>query len=387
MINLKTIENLSRQSGNKFFVTSLYLNIDPLNKQNDYKIVTKDLLKEKRSRLEAIRVRKNFSRDQVKSVLEDLTRIEDFVLHDYMRNGEKGLAVFSCNAKRFWQVLPLPKPTADHMVVDFDPYIRPLSELLSEFRDYGVVLVDTTKATAFEVGLDQPKEVFRIQNPVGPRRKEAGFKGREEGHSKRHQQELVMKHFKKVVNRVEKMCLQKNPSWLILGGRHDVLTQFEGLLPTQLKSKVSGHVTVEPNHPLDEVLMKAAEVARAAELSREKELIARLKGEADSNRGGGTAGLQPTLEALRRGLVATLVVTRGYVAPGFFCGSCHFIGAASEQKGETCPICGEEVHEAADVIDEAIAYAYANGCAVEHTVENSVMRMLGDIGALLRSHR
>jgi len=120
-------------------------------------------------------------------------------------------------------------------------------------------------------------------------------------------------------------------------------------------------------------------------LKYEQELIEKLRGEAHGSNGKGIFGLQPTLQSLRKGSVSTLVVTKGYTAPGFVCHKCFFIGVPEEKgKKNSCPICSGEIHEVHDVIDEAITFAFMQGCRVENTAESSRMKMMGDIGALLR---
>ena len=92
-----------------------------------------------------------------------------------------------------------------------------------------------------------------------------------------------------------------------------------------------------------------------------------------------------TLQSLRKGGVNTLVVAKGFTAPGFVCHKCFFIGTP-EEKGakDTCPICSGAAHNVDDVIEEAITFAFMQGCRVENTAENSRLKIMGNVGALLR---
>ena len=90
-------------------------------------------------------------------------------------------------------------------------------------------------------------------------------------------------------------------------------------------------------------------------------------------------------ELLKHDGVSTLVVTKGFQAPGFVCHKCFFIGTLDEKGTKnTCPICAGPAHEVEDVIEEAITFAYMQGCRVESTAQNSRMKIMGDFGALLR---
>jgi len=66
------------------------------------------------------------SHDQKAALEHDLMRIYVFVEHEFERGGRRGLAIFSCSGRDFWQVYPLPQPVRDRIEVGNHPYVRPL---------------------------------------------------------------------------------------------------------------------------------------------------------------------------------------------------------------------------------------------------------------------
>jgi hypothetical protein len=87
------------------------------------------------------------AREEDPSVREDVDRVrEAFKEMDFQ--GAHGIAVFACGAEDLLEVIKLPRPVDNAVVVDESPYIEPLVELQSEAR-YGVVLVNRQTARIF----------------------------------------------------------------------------------------------------------------------------------------------------------------------------------------------------------------------------------------------
>lgn len=383
MLTQKTIERLSKMGSKEYFITSLYLHLD---KNNNHRIALKEMLKDRRQILERMKNEKTLTRPQIQSLEKDFSKLEEYIHHEFLhKEHHKGLAIFSCSAKSFWEMLELPQPVPNHLNADYDPYVRTLSELMCEHRNYGIVLVDSAKAKILDVTLGFVKEHLSIQNDVPPKIKHGGIEGTQERNINRAHDEMVVKHFKHVTAETEKLIEQKDLTWLIIGGRQNMISQFESNLSAASRKKIIGHIVVEPEAPLSDILKKSQEVAKHAEKKYETELIDKLKGEANTAGGKGIFGLQPTLQALRKGGVNTLIVAKSYKAPGFVCHKCFFIGTP-EEKGakDTCPICSGKAHNVADVVEEAITFAFMQGCKVESTADHSRLKIMGNIGALLR---
>jgi peptide subunit release factor 1 (eRF1) len=386
MLTQKVIERLSKMGNKEFYITSLYLNIDKSQKTNDYRIVAKDLLKERRHKLEQYKHTKRLTREQAQSIENDFDKIGHFVHHEFIhKDHPKGLALFSCSATDFWELLEVPQPLPNYLNADYDPYVRPLSELMCDHRSYAVLLIDSAKAKILDVTLGFVKEHLSIEDIVQSKIKYGGIEGTQERNIGRAHHEMVQKHFRHVADESEKLLDHKDMMWLIIGGTQKMISQFEPELSGSVRKKIIGHIVVEPDASLHDILKKSEEVARHAEGKYETDLIDRLRGEAHTSGGKGIFGLQPTLQSLRKGGVHTLVVAKGFTAPGFVCHKCFFIGTPDEKGAkDTCPICSGPAHNVDDVIEEAITFAFMQGCRVENTSENSRLKIMGNVGALLR---
>src|SRR5260221_10632955 len=95
------------------------------------------------------------SHDARAALEHDLMRIYVFVEHEFERGDCKGLAIFSCSGRDFWQVYPLPRPVHDRIEIGEHPYVRPLLVMMEDYPRYGIVLVDGNSARFFVVHLGE----------------------------------------------------------------------------------------------------------------------------------------------------------------------------------------------------------------------------------------
>jgi peptide subunit release factor 1 (eRF1) len=103
--------------------------------------------------------------------------------------------------------------------------------------------------------------------------------------------------------------------------------------------------------------------------------------------GGGraTLGLAPTLDALSRGEVQTLVVADELRLDGAECKEC---GRLDPEKIPTCPECGAATRPVHDLLHRAMRLTVEKSGAVEVVRGDAARRLMesgGGIGALLRS--
>jgi peptide chain release factor subunit 1 len=94
----------------------------------------------------------------------------------------------------------------------------------------------------------------------------------------------------------------------------------------------------------------------------------------------GVAGLGEVVDALAEHRVATLVVSKGFAAPGWRCTGCDRLAAI----GRRCKSCRNEMVAVDDLVEEATEEALAQSCTVEICVGNADLDVMGRIGALLR---
>lgn len=384
MLDHRRIEALARIGNREHLITSVYLNIDRTKPHPELKAIWKDLLRQQRQHADQQKI--ELTHRQKTELESDLAHIERFILNEFVhKDFSKGLVIFACAPLKLWEILELPQPVPDLLVCDYDTYIRPLSELVSAHRRHMIILVDSKKAKIIDVALGFARVHLAIDDEIQPKVKFGGMDGVKERNIDRAHEEMVTKHLKKVAQEAKSLFDAKFFNWIIIGGRQALLNQFRPFLPYDMHKKLIGQIVVEPEAPLNAILKKSEEITRLALDKHEADMIARLKSETHAKSGKGIFGLQPTLHSLRRGSVDTLIITRGFRSAGIKCLSCSFIGTPEETSNDhQCPVCSSPVYPVRDVIEDAITYAYKNGCKVDNVNENSRLKMMGNVGAILR---
>jgi peptide subunit release factor 1 (eRF1) len=353
-------------------VTSCYLDVDGRRhpRHVDYEQQLDHLLRQARERagdLEAA---------AVQSVEGDLGRISSWVKGGFDRSRVRGLAFFSCSAEGFFEVVESPLPVRNEIVLNHTPHVRQLESLAQEYDRFAVVLVDRQRARLFRFEQGELSECTELFDAV-PRRHVQG--GRSASNIQRHTDELAHKHLKHAGEVTFDEVGRHSIDHLILGGPHEVVTEFEALLHPYLKDRVAARlsimVTAAPEEVRQAALQVESELARAAE----EAMVDRLRNQVGAGNSG-VAGLEPTLRALVERRVDTLLVSDGYEAPGWRCPSCRWLAV----KGRGCPVCGASMEMVEDVVEQAVEEALAHKCRVEVVRDSADLDVLGRIGALLR---
>jgi peptide subunit release factor 1 (eRF1) len=346
-------------------VASLYLDVDGRRyvRPQDYEYELEHL-------------EKQLPDDQRDRAHNDLDRIREWVHGGIDRSTTRGIAIFSAAADGLWETVELPVPVRSQLVVNTSPQIKQLEGILDVNQRFGVLLVDKQRARmfAFELGeLVDRSELFDAL----PRHEDD--KGDfEKDHVRDHKEAAALHHLKRAAN-VAFAVHQEGPvDHLIIGAPDEIMPAVERELHPYLRERVAARLNVPVNARDAAIRQAALEVEAGVQRQREAALVERLRdGVASGN--GAVAGLDDVLAALCEKRVGTLVLSDGYEAPGWRCGSC---GLAS--KGPACPECDGKMVKVDDVVEEAVEEAIAQSSHVEVCVGNADLDVLGRIGALLR---
>ena len=111
-----------------------------------------------RSSITCLRRARN-SANGTPSVNRDLKRIEEYVKGGFDRSRTRGLAIFSCSAHDLWQVVALPKPVRNQLVINEVPAVGQLEAAVEESVRFGVLLVDKQRARMFVFEMDELVEL------------------------------------------------------------------------------------------------------------------------------------------------------------------------------------------------------------------------------------
>lgn len=360
------IRDLAGFKGEAAPVTSLYLDVDGRSRirARDYEVALERMLR-------------SVKEDAGDSVSSDLKRIDEYVKGGIDRSRTRGLAIFSCSAHDFWQVVELAVPVRDRLVVNHSPYVRELEAIAAQHERFAVLLADRQRARLFlfaQGELLEKQEQFDLL----PRHDDDGGQlGKDQVAG--HAAAAAQRHLRRAAAAAFGLYQDQGFDHLVLAGPDELTAELEREVHTYLRERIAARIHLPVTAPDDDIRQAAEDVEAQVERAREAAMVDRLR-QAVGSGGGGVAGLDMVLEALVARRVDTLLVSEGYEAPGWRCGGCNWVGT----RGRRCPLCGNDMDQVSDVVEEAVEEALAQACKVAVCTENADLDVMGRIGALLR---
>lgn len=311
------------------------------------------------------------------SVAADLVRMEEHVKAGLDRSQLRGLAMFSCSAAGFWQVIELPVRVRSQVSVNHTPSVRQLETVVDEYERFGMLLVDRQRARMFlfELGeLIDSSELFE-QLPRG----DDDDRSYTKDHGASHTSALLHQHLRHAAAVAFEVFQSKGYDRLIVSTPDELGTDLVNVLHPYLQERLEARCNIPVGSSNAEIRAAALEVEAQVERRKEAELVDRLREASGAGRKA-TTGLDATLKAIVERRVDTLLVSHGYEAPGWRCMGCGHIAVV----GRSCPVCQVDMVQVDDIIEEAVEEAINQSCDVEICVGNADLDVLGRIGALLR---
>jgi peptide subunit release factor 1 (eRF1) len=370
------LRDLAAFTSDRAPVTSCYLDVDGRRyiRAHDVEPHLDDLLRRGRRRMAAT---DDHDRAAVASVEADLRRISEYVRGGIDRSTTRGLAMFSCSAEGFWQVVELAVAVPNVIVVNTTPHIRVLESVVEQHLRFAVLLVDRQRARIllFEQGqlVDKQEHFDRL-----PRHDDDGGQMRRDDVAS-HTQAAAAHHLRRA-GQAAFAAFQEQPfNHLILGTPDALGREMEKELHPWLRERIAARLSIPVSARDDEIAAAAVEVETAVERAREAALVERLR-QAVGGGTGAAVGLADVLAALVARRVETLLVSEGYEAPGWRCRGCRYVGV----RGRACPLCAAEMHQVDDVVEEAVEEALNQSCRLAICRGNPDLDVLGRIGAILR---
>jgi peptide subunit release factor 1 (eRF1) len=362
------IRSLVGFRGERAPVTSCYLDVDGRKYLRH-----QDLEHEVNSLLRGARMKAN-GHD---SVRRDLHRIEELVKGGFDRSRTRGLAIFACSAHDLWEVISLPVPVQNRVVINHMPAVGQLEAVLEESTALGVLLADKQRARMFVFELGDLVECSELLDALPRDYDTRGHS--DQGDVAHHLDALKHQHLRHAADVALAVFQTREFQHLVIGAPDPITSELESLLHPYLRDRLSGRVHLSVGGSLDEIRVVAIEIEQQLERQKEDELVQRLRDAVGVGRRG-VAGLAPVLAALSEHRAERLLVSQGYREVGWRCGPCGALALV----GRMCRRCGEEMEQIDDVVEEAIDEALNQSCRVEICVGNADLDVLGRIGALLR---
>jgi peptide chain release factor subunit 1 len=359
-------------------VVSCYLKLEPRDRsRGKYLIKIKNRM---RAAAQAL-PRLGLERSVQEEVARDLERVHDYLRTPTNLPSTQGLAIFACEAIGLFEALPLPVVYRSRLGVDTSPLVRELASVEEEFGRLLTVVLDRTSARFFEVTAYETRELsgLRADSTRGKRFRgdQSGSGWGEHTYNNRIRTEK-QRHYEAVARELFTIDRRQPAHGLIVAGTGADAGALEPFLHTYLVERLLGTARLNPKEATPASVHAATLAVREAwERASERAQV----GEMQESLGSGWSvnGLDPTLRALSRGQVRTLLVHADAAEPGFRCGTSGRL-ARTEQE---CRDEGEPV-AVLDVVDDAIEEALRQGVDVNVVYDPEARGAVDGLAGLLR---
>jgi peptide subunit release factor 1 (eRF1) len=336
-------------------------------------ITVKDLVKEALHRQER--------NGNHRAVRADLERIQKASEH-LRGNHSRAKAIFACSDKNIWREFDLPAISGKTQLhVNSRFRLKPIASAVLSKPHCSIALIDSEKARIFDLYMDEISEREQITGDNAKRVRTDGFNGYEAGHIERHVENGVMRHMKKVAERLLEIRNAGNLDYLLIGCRQEMRPEIEPHLHPYVKKSLVGTFTVDPAvASAQEVKEIATTMLNEQSLNEQEARIREVIGESQRN-GRGSLGLRHVITSLERGEVQTLLIGDNFVARAVECTHC---GHLDTRLVDQCAVCGHVTREWEDVTDVLISRALRLGVHLLYINDDKEFLKAGNVGALLR---
>jgi peptide subunit release factor 1 (eRF1) len=373
------LERLTRVQPGNHRVVTCYLKLEPRDRAGGkYLIKVKNRVK---SAMHAL-PRLGLDRPAADAVTRDLERIQQFLRTPGNLPSTQGVAVFACEGIELFESVPLPAVYRSRLAVDLSPLVRELASVEDEFGRLLTVVLDRTSARFFEVTAYQTRELsgLRANSTRGKR-----FHGDTDGsggwgeHTYNNRiREEKQRHYDAIARELFAIDRRQPAHGIVLAGPGPEAGAVEPFLHSYLVERLIGTARLNPKDATPaSVHATTLAVREGYERASERALVHEmLEG---IGTGWSVNGLTPTLRALSRGQVRSLLVHADASEPGFRCGNSGRLALTEREcRGEGEPTA------VLDVVDDAIEEALRQGVDLNVVYEPEARDAIDSLGALLR---
>jgi peptide subunit release factor 1 (eRF1) len=372
------LERLTQVESGAHRVVTCYLKLEPRDRsRGKYLIKMKNRVK---STVQAL-PRLGLERGVADAVMRDLNRIQQFLRSPGNLPSTQGVAIFACEGIELFETVPLPVVYRSRLAVDSSPLVRELASVEEEFGRLLTVVLDRASARFFEVTAYDTRELpgLRADSTRGKR-----FHGDQNGpgwgehtYNNRIRQEK-QRHYEAIARELFTIDRKHPAHGIVLAGPGPDAGAVEPFLHSYLVERLIGTARLNPKDVTPAAVHAATLAVREGyERASERAVVHEMLEGVGS--GWGVNGLTPTLRALSRGQVRSLLVHADASEPGFRCGDSGRLALTEREcRGEGEPLA------VLDVVDEAIEEALRQGVDVNVVYEPEARDAIDSLGALLR---
>ena len=362
-------------------VLSLYLDLDPAEfaTADARASAVTSLLDGAAREIESIA---DLGHDERQALRDDVDRAREFLESivppdEDSADGARALALFCCSPAGLFRPLRLKHSVESGARIADRPWLGPLAD--APAADWCVLLINRRVARVFVGGRERLQELGGLEDHVHGQHQQGGWS---QARYERSVDKDVKDHLAHVAEVLRREAAQRSFRHLLIGGPEEIRGDVEDKLHPDLRGRLAGHFRVDvESSNADEVLRAAAPTMEEAERRRIDERVDRLR--QGSAHGTGATGLQDVLAALNARAVETLMMQRGYRAPGQECPRCGLVTTADAAR--VCPADGTSLEHRDDVTEPAIRLDVEQSAEVLSLPDDrDDLRPIGEIAAVLR---
>lgn len=307
-----------------------------------------------------------------------LDAVERWVAEEY-EESNRGAALYVELGGGVIAAFQLPERMDNRIALADVPVVLPLIEAMEHEGRHVVALVDREHLRLLSVAFGRvlDEETLEPEPYPVPHDVQAG------GHSHKNFQQRKAeetRHFlKEFAEALDRFVSRHRPRGVVLLGTDENVARFEEHLPKALAERVchTGHAPAGGSNA--DVLERLGPVFEQQAREHLAETLQTLSDRVDQ-RHFAVGGVQPVLEQLNQGKVATLVVQRGLEKTGSRCTQCDVL---LDRDAGSCPYCGGETRSDVDLVEAMVRQAAEQDARVLFPPAGDVVRYEG-VGALLR---
>jgi peptide chain release factor subunit 1 len=373
-VTWETLRELAAFRAAKGCAVSFYLDLDPRTTPTagDADTRVNSLLADASKRI----LRSELTHDQKQGLKADLARVRRYFDQELVRDGVRGLAVFTADLDNLWRPLPLGDSVPDAIKVNEDLYLMPLVPLVG--RGEGALVV--------HVGRERG-EIFRLRDghldPIADRTEEQPGRHDQGGWSQaryqRHIENLVHEHLRDVAAELDRRVRKGIADRIVVVAAEETRAEFMDLIAKETADAVVGWTSTEAHAGAPELLAAALPFLEEWRLRREQRVLERWREEAGRN-GRATTGWAATLEAASDGRIDVLLYSDGIDRTAWRCPACGRLAA----EAGTCPLDGTRMEERDAGLDLAVHQTLSTGGTILPVTATPDLDPVEGIGALLR---
>jgi peptide subunit release factor 1 (eRF1) len=374
----KRLARLTTVDAGRHRVVTCYLKLEPRDRsRSKYLIKLKNRVREVLQGL----ARLGLDRAVQEEIGRDLDRIQQHLRTPANLPSTQGVAVFACEGIGLFEPLALPVVYRSRLAVDATPLVRELASVEDEFGRLLTVVLDRMGARFFEVTAYDTQELpsLRADSTRGKRfhSDKAGTMWGEHTYHNRIRTEK-QRHYEAIARQLFNIDRRHPAHGIVIAGTGTDAGAVEPFLHNYLVERVIGTARLNPKDATPAAVHAATLAVREAWERQSERTLAHEMLES-FGKGWAVNGIDPTLRALARGQVRSLLVDADASEPGFRCGDSGRLARTEREcrgEGEPVPVL--------DVVDDAIEEALRQGLDVNVVYEPEAREAVQGLAALLR---